>query len=77
MGVCVCVCVFVCVLMDRQMGQSRRTVDEGFTVQLALSPSLCRRHTGRDTKKKKKKVDWHLFGCVCVCVGGGVWFGGG
>lgn len=60
----VCVCVFVCVLMDRQMGQSRRTVDEGFTVQLALSPSLCRRHTGRDTKKGRLA----LFGCVCVCV---------
>lgn len=53
--------VFVCVLMDRQMGQSRRTVDEGFKLQLALSPPLCSKHTLTDTKG----VDWH---CLCVFV---------
>ncbi len=61
------VCVFGSVLMDRQMGQFRRTVDEGFTLQLALSPPLCSKHTFKDTKK----VVWHcVYVCVCTCVCG-------
>lgn len=44
------------------MGQSRGTVDEGFTLQLPLSLPLCSKHTLVPQKKKKSLLA--LFVCM-------------
>ena len=54
---CVYASVYVCVLMDRQMGQPRGTVEKGFILQLPLSLPLHSKHT-------QKKYT----GTSCVCV---------
>lgn len=53
-------CVYL--LMDRQMGQSLGTVDEGFRLQLPLSLPLCSNLTLKHAKKSTGTI------CVCVCV---------
>lgn len=81
--VCACVCVWLggrqkdhvcvsecgCVLMDRQMGGSTGTVDEGFTLQLARSAA--RAHT----RRWRKEVGWRPA-CVCVCAAAALASGG-
>lgn len=50
--------------MSGQMGQSRGTVDEGFTLQLPLSLPLCSKHTLVPPQKRKKKSLLALFVCM-------------
>lgn len=61
-----------CVLMDRQMGRSRGTVDEGFTLQLALSAPLCCNTHTQGWQKRSAGTE-----CVCQCAWGVCVLGGG
>lgn len=69
MWMCLYTVVFLCVFIGRQMGSSTRTVDQGFTLQLVLSPP----QTYTQTQKRSTGIGV----CMHVCVAAALASGGG